>query len=454
MSSSPDGIYDVGIIDPGNPVETPTQPFWLSQPAKHSKLRSRWTETADVVVIGSGMAAVSFCMTLISRRPGLKIVIVEAGDLCSGATGRNGGYCKAMSPGVWFDRKQQYGVREAIQVMDFEHSHLDEMFDMVKRHGIDCGLRLVESLDVYHDKVTFGRAVRALEDMRKHAPQLASKYTVYTSRAELRARNCADHVIGAIGIPAATIWPYKFVTALWDEMVSENGLAIQTNTVVTSVVDEDDGPEGCAVVRTARGPIRTPQVVHATNAWMSHLVPELQPFVSPVRAIVQRQVPVSSSLRVATSFWFRYAEKEYDYLIQRPDGAFIVGRANTGRRATSDDGTKDLGPHVHLRHALPHIFDFGTDTLQVTHAWSGCVAFTQDGNPFVGRLPFAKKRRQWVCGAYQGIGMVRAFRSAQMLALLVLGEELPVEYPKSMLVTADPIDSMTRSLGTPLPSSL
>ncbi|KAK7900189.1 hypothetical protein LTR67_003935 [Exophiala xenobiotica] len=103
MSSSPDGIYDVGIIDPGIPVETPTQPFWLSQPAKHSKLRSPWAETADVVVIGSGMTAVSLCLTLFSRRPGLKIVIIEARDLCSGATGRNGGHCKTMSPGVWFE---------------------------------------------------------------------------------------------------------------------------------------------------------------------------------------------------------------------------------------------------------------------------------------------------------------------------------------------------------------
>jgi hypothetical protein len=46
--------------------------------------------------------------------------------------------------------------------------------------------------------------------------------------------------------------------------------------------------------------------------------------------------------------------------------------------------------------------------------------------------------------------MVRAFP----LALLVLGEELPVEYPKSLLVTADRVDSMTRSLGAPFPSRL
>lgn len=452
MSSSPDGIYDVGIVDPGFPVEKPTQPFWLTQPGKNSKLRSPWKDTADVVIIGSGMTAASLCLTLFSRRPELNIVVVEARDLCSGATGRNGGHCKAMSPGVWFDRKREFGVQEAIQVMEFEHSHLDEMSKVVKQHNIDCDLRLLEGLDVYHDQVTFGRAVQALNDMRQHALQLASKYTVYTDRAELRARNCADHVVGAIGIPAASLWPYKFVSALFDKFVSDSGLSIQTNTLVTSVTEEDGLDH--ATVETTRGEIRAQHVVHATNAWMSHLVSELRPFVSPVRANVQRQVPVSSSLRVGSSFWLRYAEKEYDYLIQRPDGAFIVGRANTGRRATSDDGNMDLVPQAHLRGTLPLMFNFGTNRMDVTHAWGGCVAFTQDGNPFVGRLPFAKRRHQWVCGAYQGIGMVRAFRSAQMLAFLLLGAEVPAEYPKSMLVTPSRVKRMRLSLGDPLPSKL
>src|SRR5699024_297197 len=114
-------------------------------------------------------------------------------------------------------------------------------------------------------------------------------------------------------------------------------------------------------------------------------------------------------------------------LIQRPDGAFIVGRANTGRRTTSDDSTKDLLPQTHLRTVVREIFDFKTDKVQVTHAWSGVVAFTQDANPFIGRLPTPNRSHQWVCGAYHAIGMVRAFRSAQMLACMILQEDIPFE---------------------------
>ncbi|KAL2824868.1 FAD dependent oxidoreductase [Aspergillus cavernicola] len=441
MSTSPDGIYEPGIIDPGLPSPSPTSPFWLSQPSKLSALQSPWLNQADIVIIGSGMTAASLIRSLYARQPTLKIVIIEARDLCSGATGRNGGHCKVMSPGVWFEREQAYGTAEAMRVMRFEHSHLDEMVKCVEEEGIQCDLRLHEGVDVYHDEHTFSRAVRALEDMRKHAPDLAGRYTVYTSRQDLNARSCPEKSVGAIGMPSGSVWPYKFVTGLFEKYVHENGLSIQTNTVVTAVQDT----EQIATVKTSRGDIQAPIVVHATNAWMSHLVPELRPFVSPVRANVQRQVS-DSTLRVDNSLWLRYAEHDYDYMVQRPDGAFIIGRANTGRRATSDDGNMDVLPQTHLRTVVPAIFDFKTKNVQTTHAWSGCVAFTQDGNPFIGKWPSAGRKHQWVCGAYQGIGMVRAFRSAQALACMILGERVPEEFPRSMFMTEERLKGLQRSV--------
>jgi glycine/D-amino acid oxidase-like deaminating enzyme len=443
MSTSPDGIYEPGIIDPGLPVANSTQPFWFSEPAKIASLQSPWLDAADVVIVGSGMTSVSLSRALLSKRPDLRVVVVEARNLCSGATGRNGGHIKVMSPGVWFDRKKQYGVEEAIRVMEYEHSHLAEMSAVIRENKINCDLRLLEGLDVYHDEAIFRRAVRALDDMRKYSPKLASRYSVYTAREDLRARKCTDRAIAAIGMPSATAWPYKMVTGLFEILVRDKGLSIQTNTTVTSVLDNDY--EDWAIVKTSRGDIRARHVVHATNGWIGHLVPELRPFVSPVRANVQRQLS-PASLRVDNSFWLRYGEKDYDYMIQRPDGAFIIGRSNMGRRATADDSKTDLLPHVHLRGSTPQVFDFESDQISVTHAWSGVVAFTQDANPFVGRLPFPNRTHQWVCAAYQGIGMVRAFRTAQMLALMILDEEVPEQYPRSMLISEDRLKSLHRMI--------
>lgn len=442
MASSPDGIYEKGIIDPGYPVKNSTKPFWLTEPSPISTLQSPWpTSPVDVVIIGSGMTAASLSRTLYASKPDLNIVLVEARDLCSGATGRNGGHIKAMSPGAWFDHKEQFGVEEAIRIVNYEHSHLQEMTAAIKENGIDCDLDLVEGLDLYLDPHVFQRAVRAVEEMRKLVPELGARFTIYTKKEDLKDRSCPEGTVGAIGMPAASMWPYKMVTGLHAKHVKQNGLSIQTNTLVTDIEDKDSAEY--ATVKTSRGDIQARHIVHATNAWIGRLVPELREFVSPVRANVQRQLPSPASKKPKkNSWWIRYGEHDYEYMIQRHDGAYVMGRAGTGRRATADDSEKDFLAQLHLQAMTPRVFDFGAKDINTTHAWSGAVAFTEDGSPFIGRLPFAGRKHQWVCAAYQGIGMVRAFRSAQTLGLLILNKPLPSAFPTSMLLT----DKRVRSL--------
>ena len=151
------------------------------------------------------------------------------------------------------------------------------------------------------------------------------------------------------------------VTGLLESFVENNRLNIQTNTYVTSV--DDNTNDTHATIKTDRGDIRAKHVVHATNAFLGHLVPEIRPYISPVRANVQRQLPRPSTLQLARSYWLRFGEKDYDYMMQRPDGATIIGRGSTGRRATADDSQTDLVAHIHLRGASPLVFDWNTDKM-------------------------------------------------------------------------------------------
>jgi glycine/D-amino acid oxidase-like deaminating enzyme len=432
MSGSPDGIYESGVVDPGIPVANSTQPFWHSQPSPIHQVRSQWTDTADVVIIGSGMTGMSIARTLYSKRPKLKIVMIEAREICSGATGRNGGHIKVMSYNVWFDRKRRFGIEEAIRWTEFEHAHLAEIVACVRDNEVDCDLEVQEGVDAYFDTETFRRAVHAIQDMKAHAPELASQYVIYSASEAAVRFQCADSCIGAIGIPSAAVWPYKLVTFLIEKMMQEEGLSVQTNTKALSVIDVDGAKYGTVV--TDRGSIHATHIIHATNGWIGHLNPELRPFISPVRGNVVRHTPLPSTLRLGNTFWMRYTEKDYDYLIQRPAGDFIIGRANLGRKATGDDSSVDFHAQAHLRGILPQLLNVEGYSTKVTHAWGGILGFTQDGNPFVGRFPAFGKSHQWVCGGYHGIGMIKAFKTGQMLAMLVLGEEVPLQYPRTMLI--------------------
>src|SRR5689334_12258385 len=86
-----DRIY----LDPGVPQERTTNSFWLKAP--HPQLQNtQSTElplTADIAIIGSGISATSVARTLLQHNAQSKILMLDARDICSGATGRNGGHC-------------------------------------------------------------------------------------------------------------------------------------------------------------------------------------------------------------------------------------------------------------------------------------------------------------------------------------------------------------------------
>lgn len=72
---------------PGLPVSNPSQSFWTIPKAQISS-SSIVFQHADIVIIGSGITGTSFLYNVLKMQPSLRIVMLEARDVCFGATGR------------------------------------------------------------------------------------------------------------------------------------------------------------------------------------------------------------------------------------------------------------------------------------------------------------------------------------------------------------------------------
>jgi hypothetical protein len=79
-------------IPPTLPRPDPTVSGWQNPPDAIADLRTtaELPETADVVIVGSGISGASIAFNLLEKDPNLKVVMLEARQTCSGATGRNG----------------------------------------------------------------------------------------------------------------------------------------------------------------------------------------------------------------------------------------------------------------------------------------------------------------------------------------------------------------------------
>ena len=75
-----------------HPRPNPTISGWQDPPDAIADLRStvELPQTADIVVIGSGISGASIALGLLDTGKDLNVVMLEARQACSGATGRNG----------------------------------------------------------------------------------------------------------------------------------------------------------------------------------------------------------------------------------------------------------------------------------------------------------------------------------------------------------------------------
>jgi hypothetical protein len=79
-------------IPPDLPRHNPIQSYWQDPPDEIADCRTTpdLPEEADLVIVGAGVSGASIAYNLLSSDPGLNIVLLEARQAASGASGRNG----------------------------------------------------------------------------------------------------------------------------------------------------------------------------------------------------------------------------------------------------------------------------------------------------------------------------------------------------------------------------
>lgn len=145
-------LYNTLIEDPALPVANPTTSYWQTPP--HEELLGvqspQLPSSCDIAVIGSGISACSTIRELLVGGFAGKIVVLEARELCSGATGRNGGriHVHAMKD---YDRfRRLFGDAAAEKIVRFQMMHREAIEEVVKTlrpaHQKRVALRDTESV--------------------------------------------------------------------------------------------------------------------------------------------------------------------------------------------------------------------------------------------------------------------------------------------------------------------
>ena len=330
---------------------------------------------ADVVVIGAGLAGLSAALELAER--GRRVVVLEAGRVGAGASGRNGGqalvgYASGMAP---FER--QLGRDLARQVWQWSLEAVELIEQRVQRHGIDCEWR--------RGYVCVADRPRKARQLHTEMELLARDYGFATEWAEgsaLRAWvDSPRYVAAAHERVSGHLHPLKYTLGL-AQAAQRAGAVLHEGSAVRRL---ERGADGVRAVTDA-GAVQAELAVVAGNC----LLPELGPGVLP--AIHARVMPVGTYI-VATE---PLAPARAAALI--PSGAAVCDnnvvldyfRVSADHRLLFGGRvsyTTMTPPRLRatLRQRMLAVFPQLQD-VRLTHLWGGFVDITMDRAPDFGRV--------------------------------------------------------------------
>ncbi|KAJ9612229.1 hypothetical protein H2200_003826 [Cladophialophora chaetospira] len=439
-------------IPPGLPRDNPIKSYWQDPPDAIADCRT--TEDlpadADIVIVGSGVSGSSIAFNLLSSDPCLKVVLLEARQAASGASGRNGGHTKTATYRSFDENVKSVGPEDAVKITNLEYNTMVTVHAFSRQHSIPCDSVRCQTIDVFYDSAQFEAAKESVALMEKLMGKDEAPKHIFHDAVETAEKYLAPGSVGSLEYESGSLSAYKFTIGVL-KLALGKGLNLQCNTPATSISQSGDKRW---TIETPRGTIKSKKLLLATNGYTAHLYPLLQGVIVPLRGVVTAQRPGQNLPQqgLGTTYSFVYKEG-FEYMISRPAGSKFEGDIVIGggmhvaegdgmnEYGNTDDTTYDKSSADYLLECTRRYFgpkNWGKDHTDGHNrrTWSGVMGFSADGYPFVGPVP--GEEGLYLSASFQGHGMVLCFLCAQAVTSMIEGkdgEELNSWFPECYRVT-------------------
>ncbi|MET0749084.1 MAG: FAD-dependent oxidoreductase [Rhizobium sp.] len=242
---------------------------------------------SDLAIIGGGFSGLS--TALHAAEKGLSVVLLEANIVAWGATGRNAGF---VVPN--FAKKDpdnviaELGTERGERLIDMAAGSGDLVFDLIRRHAIDCEAQQSGWIQPAHSAAAFEKV-----QSRSAQWQARGRPAVVLDRQAIRYITGADGYFGGwMDQSGGVLNPVEYARGLADA-AEALGVRIFENSPVTEIGRNADG----WTLATPHGRLRASKVVVATNAYGGRLNPQLSRTYFPLKVFQVATRPLPASIR-------------------------------------------------------------------------------------------------------------------------------------------------------------
>ncbi|WP_421951144.1 NAD(P)/FAD-dependent oxidoreductase [Pelagibacterium sp.] len=401
---------------------TDTGPLGLNaQIAAGTRYESYWTATApryraavaaplgdrvDVAVIGGGFTGLSAALAL--ARSGANVVVLEAGMIGGGASGRNGGQCNNGTATDFASLVAGIGMERASAYYRAFDSAVDTVERIVSEEAIACDFHRTGKIKLAAKPEHYEKLMRSHD-----ALQLGTDTDIrLVPRADLAAEvGTAGYYGGLVFARSAGMHMGKFLMGL-AEAATRHGASIHQDTSVTAIKRLSGARHR---ITTSRGSLTADAVLVATGASMTGPFGRFRRRIVPVGSfiVVTRALPratldtIMPTRRMVTD-----SRNIGSYFRVTPDDRLLFG----GRaRFAMSNPLSDAKSGRILRRRMAEVFPQLAGT-EIDYCWGGIVDMTAD------RLPRAGEHAGlFYSMGYSGHGTQMATHMGQVMAGVISG---------------------------------
>jgi glycine/D-amino acid oxidase-like deaminating enzyme len=370
--------------------------------------------SVELAVVGGGFTGLSAAYH--AAEAGAEVALLEAAEPGWGAAGRNGGQ---VIPGFKLDPddlERRFGAERGKRMVDFSSRAPDLVFELVSKHGIDCGARRAGWIHAVH-----GRAALAREEDRVRQWRARGAALEMLDGEQIAAiLGTREYIAGLLDPRGGWLQPLAYARGL-ARAARAAGARLHGRSPATRIDRSADGWK----IATPSGSLAAKQVLICTNAYTNQLWPRLARSLIPVTSFQVATEPLPDGLRsriLPKGHVGSDTRRLLKYFCLTPEGRFVMG----GRGHVRERERRELYAHIvaSLHRMYPE-----TSRAKLDYYWSGRVAVTLDHLPKL----FELGPGLWSGGGYNGRGVAMATATGQVLARCAAGaprNSLPLQPAK------------------------
>ncbi|MBN8927554.1 MAG: FAD-binding oxidoreductase [Rhodospirillales bacterium] len=347
------------------------EPYWWDDAPIGASTDDALPPRVDVAVIGAGYTGLSAALTIASG--GRSVAVLEAGLPGVGASSRNGGMCSEVLKPSFATLSKRYGKEHALALIKEAREAFDFLPHFLEEEGIDCNYVRCGGFTGALKQAQYDAMARETEALGRTTGLDA----VMIPKSELRDEVGTDlYVGGRLMHRRGGLHPAKYHAGLLAR-TRARGAAVIGNCAVTGLDRDASGFR----LTTARGPVTARDVVVATNGYTGPATPSLRRRVIPVTSYMIATAPLSPNLMATLMPRGRMltdGNRLLCYFRPSPDNTRVLFG---GRPAYTDIGPVEAARRLqaYMTTVFPELAG-----VELSHSWSGFIAYTFDRLPHVG----------------------------------------------------------------------